>query len=129
MFYKDSDGRLKDIAFNIIKDKDELRHLTECNIGFLYSDKEKKSKGRLVFADTEKVNDKMKLLTGYDFIITFYRPNIKDISARALEILMYHELKHVGFDVSDGSCYIIPHDLEDFKEIVDDFGSDWIWLP
>lgn len=125
MFYKD-DSKLQEMADRIIEEKDEFYHLNECNIGFLYSDKEKRSKGRRVFADTEKVNDKMKLLTGYDFIITFYLPNIKDISDRAKEIVMLHELKHVGYDVEDGSCFLIPHDLEDFKEIVDEYGSDWI---
>lgn len=125
MFYKD-DGRLQEMADSLIEEKNEFNALTACNIGFLYSDKEKKSKGRRVFADTEKLNDKMKLLTGYDFIITFYLPNLERVSDRAKEIVMFHELKHCGYDVEDGSCYLIPHDLEDFKEIIDEYGSDWI---
>lgn len=40
-----------------------------------------------------------------------------------LEILMWHELKHCGID--DEKPYIVPHDLEDFKEIVDIYGPYW----
>jgi len=127
--YTQDNGYLKNIAHNIISDRQtEFGHLANCKIGFLLSDKEKKSRGRLVYAETEKVNDKYKALTGLDFIITFYTPNCEGVSDRAMEILMLHELNHVGYDIEDESCFIIPHDLEDFKEIVDEYGSDWIKL-
>lgn len=126
MYAKDDDY-LPSIARKIISERQaEFGHLANCRIGFLTSDKEKKSRGRLVYAETEKVSDKYKALTGLDFIITFYTENCDGISHKALEILMLHELNHVGYDPEDESCSIIPHDLEDFKEIVDKYGTDWI---
>lgn len=125
--YTQDNGYLKNIARQVMEEREtEFRHLKNCKIGFLLSDKAKKSKGKSVYADTEKVNDKYKVLTNLDFIITFYEPNCEGISGRAMAILMLHELKHIGYDIEDGSCSIVPHDLEDFKNIVDDYGTDWI---
>ena len=39
-------------------------------------------------------------------------------------ILMWHELKHCGVD-GKGNTYVIPHDIEDFKEIIEKHGMDW----
>ena len=45
-----------------------------------------------------------------------------------IRILIFHELLHIGIEVDDDgeehySC--VPHDLEDFKQIIDRFGTDW----
>lgn len=44
------------------------------------------------------------------------------------EVLLFHELLHVGIEfAADGSeLYSVKgHDLEDFKLIIDRFGTDW----
>jgi hypothetical protein len=41
-----------------------------------------------------------------------------------LEILMEHELRHIGI-TDNGDLVIEPHDIEDFRAIIDDYGLDW----
>jgi hypothetical protein len=41
-----------------------------------------------------------------------------------LDILMEHELRHIGISES-GTLQIMPHDIEDFRAIIDDYGLDW----
>lgn len=125
--YRIDDGTLKEIAEKVIRrNVEKLGHLNSCRIGYLYADKRKKHGQSLVYADTEKVNDKYKMLTNLDFIITFYEPNCIGISDKATETLMLNELNHVGFDAETGDCKIIPHDLEDFKNIIQEYGVEWI---
>jgi len=121
------EGKLKRLAEEVIADTPSLSHLDSpmLRIAFQYSDEQKVKDNKLVFADTEKVKPKLKSYLDYDFIITFYEPNLQDVSAEGLRRLMYHELLHVGFDGNDG-YWIIPHDFEDFKEIVRKYGADWI---
>ena len=58
-----------------------------------------------------------------DFIITFYADSA-GIGEEYLKILMRHELMHIGYDGE--KRYIVPHDCEDFKAIIRDYGVDWI---
>lgn len=60
-----------------------------------------------------------------DFTITIFEPNIIGFSEYQLRILLFHELLHVGYDLEEDRKYIKPHDLEDFKIIIDEFGTDW----
>lgn len=42
--------------------------------------------------------------------------------------VLFHELLHVGiaYDKDGEETYsVVPHDLEDFRECVDRWGSDW----
>lgn len=125
MTYK-TDDTLAALADKVIQSRPELESLQYCRIGYLYADKEKKSKNKTTYADTEKVSDKMKALAPFDFVITFYQPSCKDLPADRMEILMYHELRHIGYDATEGNCWIVPHDLEDFKDIIEKYGTDWI---
>ena len=116
---------LKQLADKVIATNEQFAHLKDCKICFLESDKSKKSSGKIVYADTEKVSPKWKAISDFDFVITFYDDSLDGkISQSAMEILMIHELKHVGFD--GGKCSIIPHDVADFKEIINAHGFDWI---
>lgn len=121
------DDELKALATKVIANRKDLKRLDtpECRVAYLYSDKEKKSHGKAVYADTEKVSEKVKTLTPYDFIVTFYRPSCAGLSAEKMEILMHHELKHIGFEPGK-PCYIVPHDVEDFSDIIDEHGMNWI---
>jgi len=37
---------------------------------------------------------------------------------------MRHELKHIG--IKDGRFFIVPHDVEDFSDIIEEHGMSWI---
>ena len=89
----------------------------------LASDQEKKSNGKLIFGQTEKIADKYKWGIPCDFTITIFDPNVAYWTADQMKILMLHELLHVGVD--GDRLYIRPHDLEDFKSIIAEYGVDW----
>lgn len=118
---------LKKLASDVIAEHNGLSALNdpECRIAYLYSDSEKKRNGKAVYADTEKLSDKVKTIAKCDFIITFYRPNCAGLDPSKMRILMYHELKHVGFEPG-GACHIIPHDVEDFADIIEKHGMSWV---
>jgi hypothetical protein len=54
-------------------------------------------------------------------------PNVDGMTERQLEILMYHELLHVGMteDGEDVKYIVNPHDVEEFRTIIDKYGIDW----
>lgn len=119
--------RLSNMAAKVIADNDGLKHLSDpnCRIAYQTSNQAKKSNGKIIYADTERVKPKYKVFMPYDFVITFYWPNCENMTEEKLEKLMYHELKHVGFN-GDCSFTIIPHDVEDFRDVVGRWGLDWI---
>ena len=49
------------------------------------------------------------------------------MSDEQMEILLYHELLHVGMDdTGEEVKYIVnPHDVEDFRAVIDRYGIDW----
>lgn len=118
-----------EIAVQLINEKSELQHIrdSEVTICYLVSDKEKRSKGRVVFGDCEKVADRYRWAVPCDFIITLYAPNIEHFTEEQIEILLFHELLHVGIDI-DGNeeiYSIVPHDVEDFDVIISKYGLNW----
>jgi len=90
---------------------------------YLSSTAEKKSKKRKVLGECEKVQDKNKWAIPCDFTITLFEPNMAGLTDEQVAMVIYHELLHIG---SDGdSKWIKPHDLNDFKSIIDRFGTGW----
>lgn len=117
---------LRALAERVIKENERFRALREgCRIGYQWSDTAKRNGQKIIYADTERVKEKLKGFTPYDFIITFYRPHCEALDGQRMEILMYHELLHVGYG-EDGKCTIQPHDVEDFREIVERYGVGWV---
>lgn len=101
---------------------------SQATIVYLTSDYEKKEKGRLVLGQCERVADKYKWGIPADFTITLFEPNMKGKSQEAIRRIILHELLHVGIDFTqDGSeSYSVrPHDIEDFKYLIDKYGTDW----
>ena len=101
---------------------------SDVRIAYLSSDAKKTSHGKVVFGQCEKVPDRYKWVVPYDFAIVIYEPNVVGFSEEQLRTLMLHELMHVGvFANEDGEevYKVVPHDLEDFRSIVDRFGMNW----
>ena len=113
------------IANELIATRPELEDLRNSDVTIirLASDQEKKSNGKLIFGQTEKIADKYKWGIPCDFTITIFDPNVAYWTADQMKILMLHELLHVGVD--GDRLYIRPHDLEDFKSIIAEYGVDW----
>ena len=116
----------REIAIDLINNRPELEPLKHSNttITYLTSEYEKKAKGNLVLGLTEKVPTKNKWAITSDFTITIYLENIKHFTPEQERVLMLHELLHIGV-AEDGKAYIKPHDLEDFRTIIDEYGAYW----
>ena len=113
------------IANELIATRPELEDLRNSDVTIicLASDQEKKSNGKLIFGQTEKIADKYKWGIPCDFTITIFDPNVAYWTEEQMKILMLHELLHVGVD--GDRLFIGPHDLEDFKSIIAEYGVDW----
>lgn len=116
---------LKEIAERVMDKRKDVMHLKDLEVRliFLKCNKEIRRVKNVTYADTEKVKDKYKSIMNADFIITFYTAVTDDLSEEQMETLMWHELKHVGYD--GDRCWIIPHDTQDFRTILIECGVDW----
>lgn len=96
-------------------------------IAYLSSSKEKLHKRKTVFAECCRVEDKYSWCCKYDFFIIVYEPNVEDFTEEQIEILIKHELHHVGVDYTDDGIkfYTAPHDVEEFWQIIRQHGLDW----
>ena len=121
---------LKELAEEVINEREDLKHIIESGvrIGYMTSNKKKKSHGMIVQGDCEKVKPKNMKFIPFDFIITFYEPHVQFLDADKMRLLMYHELLHVGAERSEAGelrTWVRPHNIQDFREIVDVHGLDW----
>lgn len=117
------------IGMELIATEESLRPVAESDatIVFLASDLEKKANRKAVYGQCEKVPDRYRWAVPCDFTITVFEPNTERFTDEQLRILLLHELMHVGIE-RDGnaeSYYVVPHDIEDFYEIVERFGAGW----
>lgn len=119
------------IAEELINTEQDLAYIKDSRvrIAYLESDQCKKSdKDKLVLGECEKVAAKNKWAINYDFTITLFKNNMVGLSADQISIVMFHELLHVGIEPGpdgDEIYSVRKHDLEDFKLIIDKFGTDW----
>jgi predicted metallopeptidase len=115
---------LRKLGQKIIKAFDEFSFIREYDIkiGYLIS-YERKAGEKIVYADCRKVQEVFKAYLPFDFIITFYDRNIGHLSEKQVKILMLHELRHIGLGMK--GYKLRPHDIEDFKDILEPYGLDW----
>lgn len=117
------------IGQRLIDTEKILKDIKEAQVSIVYlsSQHKKKENGKIVHAQCEKIQEKYKWGLPADFTITVFEPNCVGMTQEQLEILIFHELLHVGISYKDGEeqYFIIPHDLEDFRYIIDRYGSHW----
>ena len=119
-----------EMGMDLIQTEDALIDIanSQATIIYLSSEHKKVASGKKVLGQCEKVADKYKWGIPCDFTITVFEPNVEGMSEEQLRMLIFHELLHVGIEYNaDGTeTYSVrPHDLEDFKLIIDRFGTDW----
>lgn len=115
------------IAEEIIKepDFDEVRDYASFVV--LSSEEEKTKNKQVVYGECKLVPKLYKLFCPYDFLIIIYDVNAASFSPEQMRILIEHELRHMGYDLegNEPTPYIVPHDYEEFKQIMDKYGIDW----
>jgi len=115
---------LKRMAEQIIKRFPEFSIIREFNIkiGYVVSQERKRGE-KITYADCRKVQEVYKAYLPFDFIITFYERNTGLLNENQQKILMLHELRHIT--LGEKGLKIRPHDIEDFKDILETYGLDW----
>ena len=118
------------VGRELIETEPELEYIrdSDVKIVFLSPDCAKKHDGGDVMGLCEKIQDKHKWSIPYDFMITVFEPNVEGKSDEQIRILLFHELLHVGIgQKNDGTetYYCRPHDLEDFRVIINRYGAYW----
>ena len=119
-----------ELGARVIANERSLRWIaeTDVRIGFLRSFKEKKLSGKIVHGECIKVKELYEPFCPYDFLIVLYEPNNVDFNDEQMYALMHHELLHVGIDEDmkgNLKYQIVPHDIEDFDEIISRYGLHW----
>lgn len=122
--------RYAEIGAELIDSEQSLSYISdsEVTICYLSSPAKKTSNSKVVYGQCERVADKNKWAIPCDFTITVFEPNVEGFSDEQLKVLIFHELKHIGIEKRDDGTEkysIVPHDLEDFREVIDRFGVDW----
>ena len=131
MEHRQINKNYEEIAQELIDNEPELAYIknSQVKIAFLESDQAKKAdKDKLVLGECEKVAAKNKWAINYDFTITLFRNNLIGLTLDQIRIVLFHELLHVGIEPGPDNTEIYSvrkHDLEDFKIIIDRFGTDW----
>ena len=117
------------IGMELIQEDEALEYIrnSQVTIMFLESDREKKGKGKVIFGECEKVPDKWKWAVPCDFTITIFAPNVERLTEEQIRILLLHELLHVGIEIdgNEEKYYTVPHDIEDFRIILERYGMEW----
>lgn len=118
------------VAADLIANEEALVDIanSQATIVYLSSWQKKKSEGKPVCALCERVPEKYKWGIPCDYTITVYEENVAYFTEEQIRILLFHELLHIKitFNEDGTETYgINPHDLSDFKLIVDRYGTDW----
>lgn len=119
-----------EMAAKIIEEEPLLTDIanSKATIVYLGSDNPKTGKGKTIYAEAEKVQDKNKWAIPADFTITVFEPNTVGFTEDQMRILLFHELLHIGIEFTENGeekYSIRPHDYEDFKIIIDRYGTEW----
>lgn len=135
MEHRQINDNYRAIAEELIQTEPELAYIkdSKVKITYLESDQSKKDgKDKQVLGECEKVAAKNRWAILSDFTITLFKNNIIGMSAEQIKTLLFHELLHIDIDMgTDGEevYNVRKHNLEDFKIIIDRFGTDWAEKP
>ena len=118
------------IGQRLIDTDEALAHIrgSDAQITYLASDKANTGKGRPALGECERVADRNRWAIPADFATTVFEPNCQGMDEEHVARVILHELLHVGIgEGRDGNdAYsVLPHDLEDFRECVDERGAGW----
>jgi hypothetical protein len=116
---------LRRLGERVIAGVPELAYILDYDIriGYVMSQEPKHKDGKIVMADCRKVTGPYKAYLPFDFVVTFYEPNMGYMTENQKKVLMLHELKHVG--IGSRGLRLEPHDIEDFQSILSTYGLRW----
>lgn len=109
------------------------RHLVNCNIRYLFTDKTQKRAGKEVWGTARKISSMSAFLAGEDdpegnnafFVMTVSEPVWSFLSPERRRALVDHELCHMYVDIDDNGAaklILLGHDLEEFVQVIQRHG-------
>lgn len=121
MYYK-AESDITNTVDALIEQREELEtiRLHDYSIDILMCDKEKKSNGMPVLADIRAIRDMYRVYIPYHYVITIYEPNVMDLTEAQMQVLLLHELMHIG-----PAHTVLNHSVQDFYSILNQFGLLW----
>ena len=75
-----------------------------------------------------KASHSVKYFSDYDYLIEVSGDLWDKLNDLTKEVLIWHELKHIGIEYlksGDKVFKILDHDVKDFAEIIKQYGIDW----
>ena len=119
----------------LLEQEPTLQHINRWGItvGVFEREGGKTSAGKTVFADIGKTPDKFKPFCDFEYLITIYTDSCRGFTDEQMLIVLFHELLHIKVEeITDDAGEIMNiklttrgHDLEDFKVIIDRWGTNW----
>ena len=84
-----------------------------------------------IYAEAEKIPPKYKWATDADAMITIYENNMTTFNEKKKQIALLRELLKITVDEDTGDRKVIigDYDLQDFRCIVDRYGTNWDQAP
>ena len=123
------------IGTDLIETEESLAKIRESNVKIIYlvSGHKKVSSGQVVFGQCEKIAEKYKWGIPCDFTVTIFESNVIDarFTDEQIRALIHQELLHIGIEQeqtllgTEESYSIVPHDLADFRLILEKYGVNW----
>jgi hypothetical protein len=95
-------------------------HLEAAQIGIVLRDRPSSSGGKLVHAGVSLITGKLKTLLDVDILIWVAADTWQELSDDQRAAMIDHQLCHVR--ESDGRLYLVGHDLEEFRAVIDRYG-------
>ncbi|MBN1404171.1 MAG: hypothetical protein JW942_06885 [Opitutales bacterium] len=119
--FRDGQREIKPIAERLIEGSERLGGLEGLQIKYLFAKDEMKSKGKRVLGKACKFPERDRLLHPFRFCIILDERFWQDFPNKR-EPLLLHELLHCGVN-DEGDPVLVPHDLEEFGEVVRRYGA------
>jgi hypothetical protein len=96
--------------------------LGEARIAFVFRSEEQELNGRVILAQVSKVPEKMQPYMEFDYVVWVAENRWINMPDKQREALIDHELCHMGMS-STGGWKIKPHNIQEFREILDRYGA------
>lgn len=109
-----------------------MQHAMNIKVVCVLSETMKKDARKLpIYAEAEKIPPKYKWATDADAMITIYENNMTTFNEKKREIALLRELLKITVDEDTGDRKVIigDYDLQDFRSVVNRYGTDWDKAP
>jgi hypothetical protein len=94
---------IESIARELIDAYPELGHIAQADVGFVWKRKGGRTRGRDVYGKCQPASGLLAHFSRCDFVVWIAADHVREsgFTRLQLEALVYHELKHIGFEIDD----------------------------